>query len=153
MAYYLMEPQSPKKTTGSSSSTTGGAGGTVGHALARAGALLQGPEGAMATYLNPLLFGSGTTIKEDRRSELSQRFVQLQIWGAKMQNVISTLSSKGSERVGKPMNEPLKDLFKTNPNFKLDYDFMKGAVETCIEDYARTGETTAAHQGPLQRMN
>ena len=85
MAYYAMKPQSPKKltgATGSSSSTTGGAGGTVEHALARAGALLQGPGGVDTTFLHPLLFRSGSTIKEDRRTELSRRFVQLQTWGA-----------------------------------------------------------------------
>ena len=117
MAYYAMK-SSFGTTTGSSSSTTGGG---VGHALARAGALLQGEGGVHTKYLDPLLFRSGTTIKEDKRVELNERFTRLQTWGSKINNIEDALKLKTNIKIGKPMNQQLKEMFDKKPQV-----FMEG---------------------------
>ena len=98
IAHYAMK-HSFGPTTGSSSSTTGGG---VGHALARAGALLQGEGEIDTNFLNPLLFRSGSTIKDDRKSELQRKFARLQKWGTTIQSIEGELRASPWSTLASP---------------------------------------------------
>ena len=144
LAHYAMKPSFG--TTGSSSSTTGGG---VGHALARAGALLQGEGDVQTKFLDPLLFRSGTTIKEEKRVELNGRFSRLQTWGTKIHNIEDALKSRTKVEIGKTLDQQLKELFNKKPQVFMDYNHMKKEVEGQLQTYATKGEQTEAHRGPL----
>ena len=146
MAHYAMKPFG---TTGSSSSTTGGG---VGHALARAGALLQGEGGAQTKFIDPLLFRSGTKISENRKVELGMGFVELQTWGTKMLSIEDALKDNTKVPIGKTVDQQLKELLDKMPQAFENYNYMKKQVENTLKDYAVRGEQTDARRGPLDEM-